>query len=66
MSETPLAQWLKLSGVSTADLGRRVGRSKSFISRVATGQRQPSLEVAAKLSQETGLPAQKFLMREQG
>lgn len=62
MSEpTPLAQWLKISGVTGADLAKRVGVSRPFISRISKGKRQPSLAIAAKLSAETGLPLDKFL-----
>lgn len=59
--KTPLAQWLKISGISGSDLAKRVGVSSPFLSRIATGTRQPSLTIAAKLARETGLPLDKFL-----
>jgi len=39
-----------------------IGVSQPFLSRIKRGDRQPSLAVAAKLEDVTGLPAASFIV----
>lgn len=44
------------SPLSNEEFGRRVGVSHSMASRIRTGKHRPSLEVAARISAEFGVP----------
>ena len=64
----PLEQWLsdrKQQGapVRRYELARSVGCSPSRITQIADGD-QPSLALAAKLSEKTGIPIEKFIREE--
>lgn len=52
--------------LTQAELGKRVGVSRGYISLLEAGERQPSLEVAHRLSAETGLPMEVFVTQPTG
>lgn len=61
----PLSDWLKdqkRAGrrIIQRDLAREVGCSASRITQIAQGD-TPSLALAAKLSERTGIPIEKFV-----
>lgn len=65
MTEHPLEQWLekrKRAGtpVRKRQLARTVGCSPSRITQILSGQ-EPSLALAAKLRDATGIPLDKFV-----
>lgn len=47
--------------LTDAALARKVGVSRPYITRIRQGERQPSLGIAAKLADATGLPATTFV-----
>lgn len=47
-----LRRWRELRGLSQSELGRRINLDKSVISRIETGQRQPSSELARACDRE--------------
>lgn len=50
---TPLQAWLKKNS-SPTELGRKVGLSRVSIYRIAKGDQDPPLSVAAKIEEATG------------
>ena len=48
------------NGVKDAELARKVGVSRPFITRIRAGARQPSLPVALRLAAATKLPVSSF------
>ena len=60
----PLRTWRKANKTRLADLAGAIDVSPSHISQIETGKKQPSLALAAKLSQETEIPLDKFVKRE--
>jgi transcriptional regulator with XRE-family HTH domain len=59
-----LTDWMKREGVSSDKLAEKVGVSGPFIRRIRSGERQPSLHVAQRLIEITGLPIETFLKDE--
>lgn len=55
-----LKDWRERSGKSRADLAQEVGVSDVSIWRIEEGKQTPSLRLAAKLEQITGIPAREF------
>lgn len=55
-----LDQWMSKNGVKDAELARKVGVSRPFITRIRAGARQPSLPVALRLAAATKLPVSSF------
>ena len=53
--------WMRDNEITDAVLADRIGVSRPFITRIRSGQRQPSLPVAAKLAAETRLPITSFI-----
>lgn len=54
--------WRKEHGNrSLQSVADAVGCTQSFLSQVETGQKQPSLTLAARLHRETGIPMDAFL-----
>jgi transcriptional regulator with XRE-family HTH domain len=58
-----LTQWRKEKGLSMQALAERVDCVQSFISQIESGERHPSLKMAAKLSRETGIPIEVFAIQ---
>lgn len=56
-ASTLLRRFNRDTGVTFSDLAKRVGTSKCTISQIATGKRSVSVDLLAKLSKETGIPA---------
>lgn len=66
MSEHPLQQWFeakKQAGqrAPKRELAKRVGCSNSRITQILRYGSPPSLKLAAKLSEETGIPMCEFV-----
>lgn len=60
-SEHPLRQWRRDNRKTLADVGEAVGVVPSYISDLETkNTKVPSLTLAAKLSDLTGIPIDKF------
>jgi transcriptional regulator with XRE-family HTH domain len=60
---TTIHAYLDATGITLTDLSDRVGVGKSMLSLVARGLRQPSLDLAFRIEQETGVPASSFRQR---
>ena len=60
---TPLQTYLDDNNMTLAVLADRVGVGVPMLSLVSRGLRQPSLDVAFRLQQETGIPAETFARR---
>lgn len=57
----PLEAWRISNGVKQRDLAKQLGVGASHLSLIESRERQPSLEIAIKLSKITGLHATVFL-----
>jgi transcriptional regulator with XRE-family HTH domain len=55
-----LRAWLKASRRSQASLAQELGISTPYISMLLAGQRTPSLPVAKRLQEISGIPAAEF------
>jgi transcriptional regulator with XRE-family HTH domain len=55
-----LRAWLKTSRRSQVSLAKELGISTPYISMLLAGQRTPSLPVAKRLQEITGIPAAEF------
>lgn len=60
----PLRAWRTKHKKTLSDMGDRVGVGASHISQIETGDKMPSLQLAAKLSDVTGIPLGKFVKQE--
>jgi transcriptional regulator with XRE-family HTH domain len=56
-----LDQWMASKKWSDARLAEAVGVSRPFITRIRTGERQPSITVAKRLMKVTRLPIDAFI-----
>jgi len=52
-----LADYFEQTGTSQIALARKLKVSKSYISLLASGERQPSLSLALRIEALTGVPA---------
>lgn len=57
----PLRAWRKANSKTLADVGSRVSVRPSYLSDIERNKKQPSLTLAAKLSQMTELPIEAFV-----
>lgn len=57
----PLRVWRTSAGKTLAELGEIVGTSPSNLSEIERYENTPSLTLAAKLSQESGIPIDSFV-----
>jgi transcriptional regulator with XRE-family HTH domain len=57
----PLASWRSNHKRSLQSLADEVGCTQSFLSEVENGNRTPSLKMAARLGQATGIPLDAFV-----
>lgn len=48
-----LESWLKSKEVKKGEFARKIGVSAPYLTRLANGQRTPSLELALTISKET-------------
>lgn len=60
----PLKVWRTTQGLTQAEAAETLGLKEPSLSRYETGNRTPSLAQAAKLSEKTGIPIDKFLQTE--
>lgn len=51
-----LADYFEQTGKSKRSLARRLNVSESYISHIAAGRKQPSLGIALRLAEATGVP----------
>jgi transcriptional regulator with XRE-family HTH domain len=57
-----LATILREQGVSQADLARRIGKSRSYVSQLMSGRvNEPSLSIAFKIADALGVTVQDFI-----
>lgn len=61
---TKLHTFMRVAGLTDQALAEQVGVSRPYIARIRSGKRQPSLDVAVRLSVATGLPAEAFIQHE--
>lgn len=57
----PLKIWRDLRGLKQKAAADELGLTEPTLSRYETGARMPSLTQAAKLSEKTGIPIDKFV-----
>lgn len=63
----PLSKWRKDNGAVTLQaLADDIGCTQSFLSQVEAGQKQPSLTMAMKLRERTGLSLESFARQTEG
>jgi transcriptional regulator with XRE-family HTH domain len=55
-----IADYMKETGKTQADLADLVGVSEGMMSLILRGFRQPSLDVALRIEKETGVPVEAF------
>jgi len=51
---TTLARYMKQTGLSCRRFGQLAGLDFSYVSRLATGDRMPSMDAASKIEKATG------------
>jgi len=56
-----LQEWRKRAKRTLADLAAQCGTSEASMSRIERGAQTPSLPIAVKLEEITGIPAREFL-----
>jgi transcriptional regulator with XRE-family HTH domain len=56
-----LAQYLKQSGITQQEFADILGVSQSYISRVANGIQEPSLEMALQISEKANIPIESLV-----
>ncbi len=52
-----LSEYLKKTGTTHGALAKRLGVSRPYVTLIAKGDRQPSLTLALRIADETGVPA---------
>jgi transcriptional regulator with XRE-family HTH domain len=57
----PLRQWRNDQGLTQEAAARQLELKEPTLSRYENGRREPSLTQAAKLSEKTGIPIDKFV-----
>lgn len=57
-----LAEYLTKTGTTQEALATRLGVTRPYISMIAAGDRQPSLALAIRIEEETGVPAAAMVM----
>jgi len=55
-----LDEHMKAKGLTNQALAELLGVDASYVSRLRGGRRRPSIQVAAKLEELTGIPAKAF------
>jgi transcriptional regulator with XRE-family HTH domain len=64
MADHPLRRWRTERSVTLTTLADQVGVYASHLSEIENRNNRPSLRLAAKLSQITGLPLESFVQSE--
>lgn len=57
----PLRKWRQDEGLNQGAAAERLGLKVPTLSRYETGKRMPSLTRAARLSEKTGIPLDRFV-----
>lgn len=57
----PLKTWRENQGLTQEKAAEQLGLTEPTLSRYETGARMPSLTQAAKLSEKTGIPIDRFV-----
>lgn len=52
-----LAEYVARTGIKHAALAKKLGVSRSYVTLLIAGQRQPSLTLALRIEAKTGVPA---------
>lgn len=61
-----LREYLDANGITQAQFARRVGTTQAHVSRVLSGGRVPSLEMAIRIAREAGIPVESLIEVPQG
>lgn len=61
MTMTALDTYMTENGIADADLAQRIACDRSYVTYIRRGQKQPSLPVALKLHEVTGIPVAAFV-----
>lgn len=61
----PLRKWREDRELKQEDAAKLLGLNVPTLSRYETGARTPSLAQAAKLSEQTGIPLDKFVKQQE-
>jgi transcriptional regulator with XRE-family HTH domain len=59
-----LSEYLQKEGLSQAEFGRMIGRSRFSVSRYVNGTRSPRKRIAAQIARLTGIPLETVLGEE--
>jgi transcriptional regulator with XRE-family HTH domain len=57
-----LAEYMERTGTTHAALAKKLGISRSYVTLMALGERQPSLALALRIQALTGVPASALVM----
>jgi transcriptional regulator with XRE-family HTH domain len=58
---TELARWFERSAYSQREIADQLGITEGHMSRLVTGDRQPSGKLAVRISELTGIPERSLL-----
>lgn len=58
-----LTAYFKGSGITQATFAQRIGKSQSYVSRLRTGELEPNLADALRISEEAGVPLESLIRR---
>lgn len=61
---TSLAEYLDKTGMTQVALAAKLQISQAHLSLILSGQRSPSIELAALIEDETGVPMRSFVSSE--
>lgn len=61
----PLREWRKREGLKQSGAAARLGIKIPTLSRFETGKRTPSLSMAVRLSEQTGIPVDRFVKQDE-
>lgn len=62
---TPLGRWAEKERYSQQELAKKLGVTPSYLSLLVNGLRVPSLGLAVKIADLTGIPEAKLLLKQQ-
>lgn len=60
-TQTALAAWFERSGFKQREVAERLGITEGHLSLIVNGKRQPSLTLAVKISELTGISSAELL-----
>jgi transcriptional regulator with XRE-family HTH domain len=56
-----LAAWLRRSKLKQCDFARQIHITDAYLSQVLSGKRRPSLPIAVRIEDQTGIPVRSWL-----